>query len=89
MAYWRKTGFLDDNTMIIITADHGGHEKTHGTDKFSDMTIPWVAWGTRVRKNHELETPVRIDDTAATAAFFLKLKVPKNWDGKVITEVFR
>src|ERR1043166_9254686 len=39
-AYWRKTGFLD-NTVIILTADHGGHEKTHGTEKSQDMTIPW------------------------------------------------
>jgi arylsulfatase A-like enzyme len=89
LSEWRKSGFLDDNTMIIVTADHGGHEKTHGTDSYLDMTIPWIAWGARVRKNHELETPVRIDDTAATAAFFLKLKVPKSWDGHVITEVFR
>jgi len=89
LADWKRTGFLEDNTMIIVTADHGGHEKTHGTNEHSDMTIPWIVWGPNVRKNHELQTPVRIDDTAATAAYFLKLKVPKTWDGRVITEIFR
>jgi predicted AlkP superfamily pyrophosphatase or phosphodiesterase len=86
---WRRTGFLDSNTMIIVTADHGGHEKTHGTDDPRDMTIPWIVWGPGVRKNHALQTPVRIDDTAATAAYFLKLRIPKDWDGRVIAEIFR
>jgi|ERR1051326_3314954 predicted AlkP superfamily pyrophosphatase or phosphodiesterase len=88
LAYWRKTGFLN-NTMIIVTSDHGGHEKTHGTDKGEDMTIPWVAWGSNIKQDYQIESPVRTMDTAATAAFFLKLRIPKDWDGEVVTEIFR
>lgn len=78
-----------ENTMIIVTADHGGHERTHGTDDPRDMTIPWVAWGTSIKKNYRIESPIRTMDTAATAAFYLKLKIPKDWDGEVVTEIFR
>jgi predicted AlkP superfamily pyrophosphatase or phosphodiesterase len=88
LAMWRKSGFLD-HTVIIVTADHGGHEKTHGTDKPQDMTIPWVAWGRNIKKNHEIQSPIRITDTAATAEFILKLAIPKNSDGEVVTEIFR
>lgn len=88
LAFWKRSAYLDQ-TLIIVTADHGGHEKTHGTHSPEDMTIPWIAWGERIRKNHELQTAVNVVDTAATAAYFLKLKVPKSWDGQVISEIFR
>ena len=30
---------------ILVTADHGGHDRTHGTDSPEDMTIPMFFWG--------------------------------------------
>jgi hypothetical protein len=30
---------------LILTADHGGHRRTHGSADSLDVTIPWVAWG--------------------------------------------
>ena len=36
---------LRDETLLIITADHGGHGPTHGSSKPEDMTIPWIASG--------------------------------------------
>jgi len=88
LASWRRSGFLAD-AVIIVTSDHGGHEKTHGTDKPEDMTIPWVVCGKNIRKNHQIESLVNICDTAATAAFILKLKIPKDWDGEIVTEIFQ
>lgn len=88
LAFWKRSGYRD-TALIIVTADHGGHDNTHGTTDSRDMTIPWIAWGQKIRKNHALQTPIRIDDTAATAAFYLKLRIPPQWDGRVITEIFR
>lgn len=88
LTFWKRNGYLD-NTLVLVTSDHGGHKNTHGTNSPEDMTIPWIAWGDRIRKNHELQTAVNVVDTAATAAYFLKLKVPKSWDGQVISEIFR
>jgi len=36
---------LRDETLLIITADHGGHDTTHGSSMPEDMTIPWIASG--------------------------------------------
>jgi predicted AlkP superfamily pyrophosphatase or phosphodiesterase len=80
LAAVRKAG-LGRETALIITADHGGHGKTHGTDSPEDTTIPWVCVGPGVRRNHELTVPVHTYDTAATAAALLGLPRPAIWDG--------
>ncbi len=78
---------LYESTLIIITADHGGHDTTHGTDMFEDMTIPWIAFGTGVQPKI-LTTQVHTTDTAATAAFALGLPIPPEWDGVPVYEAF-
>ena len=39
------TAFGAGNYSIIVTADHGGHGRDHGSDRLEDVTIPWIAWG--------------------------------------------
>jgi len=40
---------LKGKTVIIVTADHGGHDKTHGDTKNPlDYTIPFYVWGAGV-----------------------------------------
>ena len=77
-----------DSTVIILTADHGGHGKSHGADIPEDMTIPWVASGRGVRKGLELTGPVTTYDTAATALWLLGLPLPATLDGRPVTEAF-
>ncbi|MEI8310481.1 MAG: ectonucleotide pyrophosphatase/phosphodiesterase [Verrucomicrobiota bacterium] len=77
-----------DSTVIILTADHGGHGKSHGADIPEDMTIPWVASGRGVRKGVELTGPVTTYDTAATALWLLGLPLPATLDGRPVTEAF-
>jgi hypothetical protein len=78
---------LRSETIIIITADHGGHEQSHGSRNPLDMTIPWVISGPGIRPL-ELTSPVQTTDTAATAAWALKLPLPAEWDGVPVTEAF-
>jgi len=78
---------LYESTLIIITADHGGHDTTHGTDRLEDMTIPWIISGLGIQ-NRQLMTQVHITDTAATVAFALGLSIPPEWDGSPVTEAF-
>lgn len=78
---------LREETLIIITADHGGHNTTHGSSLPEDMTIPWIAAGAGIQPV-QLTTQVQTVDTAATAAFALGLPIPPEWDGVPVYGAF-
>jgi len=82
-----KQNGLYDSTIIIVTADHGGHDTTHGYNVAEDMTIPWVISGPRVKPG-ALTTQIHTMDTAATAAFVMGLPLPQEWDGVPVYEAF-
>lgn len=83
----QKEGMLD-GTLIILTADHGGHDTTHGTDQAADMTIPWIVYGPGVLPAFAVPVPVSTTDTAATAVWALGLTLPAEWDGRPVVEAF-
>ncbi len=76
------------STVVLISADHGGHDKTHGENIPDDMTIPWIAWGKGVKKNFTITTQVTTYDSAATALWLLDVPLPTNFDGKPVTQAF-
>jgi predicted AlkP superfamily pyrophosphatase or phosphodiesterase len=78
---------LRDETLLIITADHGGHDMTHGSSLPEDMTIPWIASGPGIQAG-KLNTLIHTMDTAATAAYALGLPIPAEWDGVPVLEAF-
>jgi arylsulfatase A-like enzyme len=82
-----KSRGMFEGTLIIVTADHGGHDTTHGFDLPEDMTIPWIVSGPGILPM-QLTIPVHIMDTAATAAFALGLPIPPEWDGRPVFEAF-
>lgn len=75
-------------TLIVVLADHGGHERRHGTEMAEDMTIPLLIWGQGICTGHKIEVEVRLIDVAPTLLYALGVPQPKDWRGKVITEVF-
>jgi predicted AlkP superfamily pyrophosphatase or phosphodiesterase len=79
---------VESSTILIVTADHGGHLKNHGSTDPRDMTIPWVAWGPGIIKPGEIQSPVLTCDTAATTIYAIGLPPDPNWDGKPLTEIF-
>lgn len=76
--------FADEYT-IIITADHGGHERDHGENVPEDMTIPQFYIGKRFTPGRVLEN-VSIMDTAPTILDLLGLRCPREWEGKSLAE---
>lgn len=80
---------IADKSVLIISADHGGHDKTHGSNSPEDMNIPWIAWGKGVRAGAEIRSAVTTYDTAATALWLLGIQPPEKFDGKPVTEAFR
>jgi len=80
-------GILHD-TVLIVTADHGGHRKTHGSKRPDDMLIPWVVWGKGVKPGYAITDPVVTFDTAATALWLLDVPCPDSFDGRPVAAAF-
>jgi arylsulfatase A-like enzyme len=68
---------------VILTADHGGHGKRHGSTDPLDTTIPWVVWGAGVQPGEPL-TGIRTMDTAATALWLLGIDAPESFSGRAV-----
>ncbi len=79
---------LAETTVVIISADHGGHDKTHGDNIPDDMNIPWIVWGQGVKKGFAITEPVTTYDSAATALWLLGVPLPAEFDGKPVQQAF-
>jgi predicted AlkP superfamily pyrophosphatase or phosphodiesterase len=69
---------------VIVTADHGGHDRDHGSDDVRDVTIPWIAWGEGVDPGQLVASrTVTTTDTAATVLRLLGVREPAGWSAPV------
>jgi predicted AlkP superfamily pyrophosphatase or phosphodiesterase len=84
-----RKGGLRGNTVLIVTADHGGRGKGHSEDVLENVRIPWIAWGAGVRHGTELARPINTCDTAATALWLLDVTPLEGLDGRPVREAFR
>jgi predicted AlkP superfamily pyrophosphatase or phosphodiesterase len=65
---------LADSTLVIVTADHGGHGKKHSDGHVAvDREIPWIVRGPGVGHDIVLDGTVETVDTAATTLAALGL----------------
>jgi len=72
---------LDDDWNIIVTSDHGGHGKSHGTDMPEDILTPIVMWGPSISKAGQIQSDARITDIAPTILDLFDVPAPKEWIG--------
>lgn len=77
-----------DQTILIITSDHGGVGKGHGGASMAEVEIPWIISGPGIVHAKELKSFVNIYDTAATVAHIFDLSTPDCWIGKPVLEAF-
>ncbi len=79
----RVVGALPEEYAVIVTADHGGHDRIHGLEVDEDMTIPFVLHAADIPAG-ELGREVSIIDIAPTIAQLLGVSPCEDWDGKSI-----
>ena len=72
---------LNGEYTFIITADHGGHDRMHGTDMPEDMTIPLIVVGKDFEAGKTIEN-ANIKDIAPTVTKLLGVENPPEWEGK-------
>ncbi len=80
---------LPDGSTVLLQSDHGGHERTHGTEVREDMLIPWMIAGPGIKQNHEIEEPISLLNTAPTLTAVLGIDPAKEWEGTVPAEIFK
>ncbi|MBQ6065609.1 MAG: alkaline phosphatase family protein [Clostridia bacterium] len=68
---------------VILTADHGGHGRGHGSDDPQDMTIPILITGPRFEKGKEYPGG-SVKDIAPTVAKLLEVPPAREWEGKAL-----
>lgn len=74
---------LPDNVELILTADHGGHDRSHGTEAPEDMNIP-VFFRTKAAAPGELDEKISIIDIAPTISNLLNVPGDPDWEGRNI-----
>ena len=84
----KKAGIYDD-TIIIVTADHGGKEKGHGGKTLLEMEHPFIICGKGIRQGMVIAEPMMQYDTAATIAHIFALPTPYSWVGHPLLSVFK
>ncbi|UVI32620.1 alkaline phosphatase family protein [Paenibacillus spongiae] len=83
-----EAGLMEDS-LIIMSTDHGGHNYTHATTDPLDTTIFWAAKGKGIEPGTVITDAVQIKDTAAVVAKALRLDAPAAWEGKVPEGLFQ
>ena len=80
---------IADDTVILVTSDHGGVGKGHGGQSLAELEIPWIAYGKVINSGLQLDLPINTFDTTATAAWLLGAKIPYAWLGRPVMPVLR
>lgn len=83
-----KDAGMEENTIVMLSADHGGIGKGHGGITMTEMQIPWIIAGPGIKRDHKVEGSIVTYDTAATLARIFGLNIPQVWTGKPVEEVF-
>jgi len=83
---YEKRGFIDD-TLFIVTADHGGFGHSHGGITEEEMRVMFALRGKTVEKNGAA-VDMQIRDTASVVLYALGYAQPENWTSLVPTGIF-
>lgn len=81
-----KEAGIYDETVFILTSDHGGTGKGHGGQTLVEMETPLIMAGPGINAVGELKGAYMQYDVAATMAALLGLTPPQSWVGRPVVE---
>ena len=84
----REAGIIDD-TVFIITSDHGGIDHGHGGITLQEMETPFIIAGKGIKKGGAFTESMMQYDVASTMAYLLDLKQPQVWIGRPMKNVMK
>ena len=78
-----------DETVFIISSDHGGEMTGHYVNLKSIRKIPLVFFGKNIKQGHKITATAGIFDIAPTMAVIFGLDIPSEWTGAPVWEIFK
>lgn len=85
----KDAGILDD-TIFILTSDHGGIDKGHGGKTMQEMETPFIISGKNVKSGLRFDDVSMMQfDVASTIAYIFNLEQPQVWIGRPMKQVFK
>ena len=87
MTALETAGILQD-TLLILTADHGGYRFGHGLFNKACMYIPALYLGPGVKQGYKITQYTSNKDFAPTALNALGLKPGEFMTGRVLEEIY-
>ena len=83
-----EAGILDES-VLVITADHGGIDKGHGGITMEEMRTPLIIWGKGIKKGWCFDDiPTVQQDVAGVLADLLGVKLPDYCRSRSIDGIF-
>ncbi|MGB4204851.1 MAG: alkaline phosphatase [Bacteroidales bacterium] len=84
-----KDAGIYENSIVIITSDHGGINRGHGGKTMSEMETPFIICGKNIISGGAFDESMMQFDIAPTIARIFDLDTPQVWIGRSMDHVFK
>jgi len=85
---FKDSGIYDD-TIFVLSADHGGSMYWHESNTPIKRKIPFIVFGRGIKEGYKINSQINIYDIAPTMAALLGLDIPREWTGRIVHEIFK
>ena len=91
MQWCDEHGYLDDETAVILMADHGQGRGigAHGHLSEGERFVPFAMWGSSITKEQNIEKPASVLDLAPTISYLLGIEPPQGSTGRVLKDAMK
>ena len=80
---------MTDDTIIIVTSDHGGINKGHGGKTMEEMETPFIIAGKGIKRGSIITHSMMQFDVASTLAHIFRISQPQVWIGRPAKQAFK
>lgn len=82
-----EAGMIDE-TVFVLTSDHGGIETGHGGKTMKEMQTTIVFSGKGIKHGFQITESTMVYDIAATIGYMFGIEQPQVWIGRPVYSIF-
>lgn len=79
---------MTDETVFVLSADHGGINQGHGGKTMKEMETTIVFNGKGIKKGFEIPESTMVYDIASTIGYIFGIDQPQVWIGRPVKSIF-